>query len=118
MFHDDPDFTCRQCWGIIGTVVAGGVLLTCCLGCSLLEPAFQHTLEGVRQLPPDAATPGWQKLISDFIYTLLVGATGGSALYAGVIRPRRRAREAEVRDLELVKARLERGGVTDDPKSD
>jgi hypothetical protein len=86
-------------------------------GCSLLEPAFQHTLQGVRDLPPDAPTPGWQDLTGQFVtavLTILGGTVGGSALYGGVIRPRRRAREESIRVRDLVKARLDRGGVKDE----
>lgn len=79
------------------TLISSLALSLCLLasGCALLESTFDHTMGNVRDLPPDAPNPTWQVLISDFVYTLLIGATGGTALYAGVIRPRRKAKEAQ-----------------------
>jgi hypothetical protein len=94
-------------------------------GCSILDPAWTQTMEGIRALPPDAPTPGFAETTGSFItavLTILGGTLGGSALYGGVIRPRRIARENgkpnlkdQVRDavIEQVRKTLEKKGFTD-----
>ena len=79
---------------ILGLAIAAYGLL----GCSLVEDAFHATMQNVRDLPPEAPTPGWEGILSNFMYTLTIGAVGGGGLYSGVIRPRRIAKEKKEKD--------------------
>lgn len=80
---------------VLGHIACMTIFAAGMAGCQLLDRTFDQTMQRVRDLPPEAPTPGWEGMATNFLYTLLIGATGGAGLYGGVIRPRRIAREKQ-----------------------